>query len=325
MGMEVGVNVLRTASVSESEASTALRPSAIDNPRLSRFPRVFYSFEELEPSVEQAIVGRLERDESLRQIIVAPRQRLLDARKAQRWHSFFLPWVWTPDWVLALTNHRMLVATIDHPQTTPLVTSIRAQDILSFEWGAILLHSWIEWAQASQDQVERTRVYFNSVGQSLFKRVLDSQRHDLAAQTGRVAERQDRHLAHLAKLPFKFLNLITTELLLPDEQVQTVVFQPAVWTRQRGILRRQKAAALAVVLSSYHILVAQEELTGRPDSWGLVTHFYPLDRIQQVILKQEQDTLWLNLVMEVQGTQQQAHIRFEPDAQTALQELLTLL
>ena len=319
------MNVLRTASVSESEASAALRPSAIDNPRLSRFPRVFYSFDELEPAVEQAIAGRLERGESVRQIIVAPRQKLLDAHKAQRWRSLFLPWVWTPDWVLALTNHRMLVATIDHPRTAPSVTSIRTEDILSFEWGAILLHSWIEWTQASQGRVERTRVHFNSVGQNLFKRVLDSQRHDLAAQTGRVAERQDRRLAYLADLPLKFLNLITIELLLPDEQVQAVVFQPAVWTRHRGILRRQKAAALALVLSNYHILVAQEELTGRPDSWGLVTRFYPLDRVRQVTLEQEQDTLWLNLVLEAQSTQQQARIRFEPDAQTALQELLALL
>jgi len=317
--------VLRTASVSESEASTALRPSAIDNPRLSRFPRVFYSFDELEPAVEQAIVERLERGESVRQIIVAPRQKLLDAHKAQRWRSFFLPWVWTPDWVLVLTDHRLLVATIDHPQATPVVTTIRVEDILSFEWGAILLRSWIEWTQASQGRVERTRVHFNSVGQNLFKRILDSQRHDLAAQTGRVAEQPDRHLAYLADLPRKFLNLITIELLLPDEQVQAVVFQPAIWIGRSGLFRRQKAAAQALVLSNYHVLVAQEELTGRSDSWGLVTRFYPLDRIRQVTLKQEQDTLWLDLVLETQGAQQQAHVQFEPDAQTALQELLALL
>ena len=317
--------MLRTASVSESEASTALRPSAIDNPRLSRFPRVFYSFDELEPGVEQAIVGRLERGESLRQIIVAPRQKILAARQAETWRSFFLQWVWTPDWVLALTNHRMLVATIDHLRTAPTVTSIGVKDILSFEWGAILLHSWAEWTQASQGQVERTRVCFNSVGQSLFKRIVDSQRHALAAQAGRVADLPDRQLAHLAELPLKFLNLITIELLLPDEQVRAVVFQPAIWTGRPGPFRRQKAAALALVLSNYHLLVAQEELTGRSESWGLVTRFYPLDRVRQATLEQERDTLWLNLVLEAQGTQQQACARFEPDAQTALQELLTLL
>lgn len=315
---------LRRASVFEPEASAALRPAAIDNPRLSRFPRVLYSFDGLEPTVTHAIVEHLEEGEAPRQIIVAPRQKLLDARKVQRLPGFPLPWVWTPDWVLTLTEQRMLVAALDQSQATPVITSIRVQDMLLFEWGAILLHSWIEWTQAHQGQSERTRVYFNSVGASIFKRLLDSQRRALAAQTGRMAGLPQRGLALLAALPFKFSNLITIELLLPDEQVQAVVFQPTVWAG-RGILRHPTTAAQALVLSNYHLLVAQEELTGRSDTWGLVTRFYPRERIRQATLEPGQDALWLNLTQETQGAQHPARIRFEPDAQSALQELLLLL
>lgn len=322
---KVGKHGPRPASVSESEASAALRPSVSDNPRLSRFPRTFYSLDELEPVVKQAITARLEPGESLRHVIVAPRQKLLRAPLAQRSRSVLLPWGWTPDWVLAMTERRMLVATLDPPPATPSVTSTCIEDILSFEWGEILLHAWIEWTQANQGQVERMRVYFNSVGQSPFKRILDSQRHALAAQQGLVAGLPDRRLALLAELPLKFLNLITIELLLPDEQVQAVIFQPAVWAGHSGLFRRQKAAAQALVLSNYHMLVAQEALTGRPDSWGLVTRFYPRGRIRRAKLEQERDALWLELALETQGVEQHARVRFEPEAQMSLQELLKLL
>jgi hypothetical protein len=316
----------RTKSVSESEASSALRPSAIDNPRLSRFPRVFYSFDELEPAVEKAIVEHMEKGESVRQIIVAPRQRLLGAHRESRgWRGFLLPWEWTPDWVLVWTGDRVLVATLDHPRATPVVTSTPVKDVLSFEWGAILLHAWIEWTWANQGQAERMRIYFNAVGQGLFKRVLDSLRHDLAAQSELTAAQPDRHLERLAALPFKFMNIIMHDLLLPDEQVQAVVYRPAIWSNQPKLFRHQRAAAMTLVLSNYHILIAEEDLTGTLHSYGLITRFYPRSRVSHAALEREQDGLRLKLALDLQKVRQEVRIHFEFGAEQAIREMLALL
>ena len=315
-----------TTPVSESEASSALRPSAIDNPRLSRFPRVFYSFDELEPAVEKAIVEHMEKGESIRQIIVAPRQRLLGThRKSRGWRGFLLPWEWTPDWVLVWTGDRVLVATLDHPRATPVVTSTSVKDVLSFEWGAILLHAWIEWTWANQGQAERMRIYFNAVGQRLFKRVLDSLRHDLAAQSELTAVQPDRHLERLAALPFKFMNIIMHDLLLPDEQVQAVVYRPAIWSDQPKLFRHQRAAAMTLVLSNYHILTAEEDLAGTLHSYGLITRFYPRRRIHSATLERGQDNVLLKLALETLGVQQEVNIPFEASAEPSLQEMLVLL
>jgi hypothetical protein len=316
----------RTESVSESEASSALRPSAIDNPHLSRFPRVFYSFDELEPAVERAIVEHMEQGESIRQIIVAPRQRLLGAhRKSRGWRGILLPWEWTPDWVLAWTSERVLVATIDRPRATPVVTSTSTADILSFEWGSILLHAWVEWTWVNQSQAKQTRIYFNAVGETLFKRVLDSLRHDLAVQSELTTVQPDRHLERLAALPFKFMNIIMHDLLLPDEQVQAVVYRPAIWSNQHKLFRHQRAAAMTLVLSNYHILIAEEDLTGTQNSYGLITRFYPRGHVRHAALEHGQDGVLLKLALEMLGVQQEVSVPFETSAEPSLQEILVLL
>jgi hypothetical protein len=315
-----------TDSVSESEASSALRPSAIDNPRLNRFPRVFYSFDELEPAVGRAIVEHMEKGESIRQIIVAPRQMLPGAHgKSRGLRDILLPWAWTPDWVLAWTSERVLVATIDRPRAAPVVTSTSAADILSFEWGSILLHAWVEWTRVNQGQAQQTRIYFNAVGEALFKRVLDTLRHDVAVQSGFTTVQPDRHLERLAALPFKFMNIIMYDLLLPDEQVQAVVYRPTIWSNQRKLFRPQRAAAMTLVLTNYHILIAEEDLTGTRKSYGLITRFYPRSRVSHAALERGQDGLWLNLTLELNSARQEVRVLFEFGSQEAIQEMLALL
>jgi hypothetical protein len=126
----------------------------------------------------------------------------------------------------------------------------------------------------------------------------------------------------LADLPFKFMNIITHNLLLPGEQVQAVVFQPAIWTTQFRFFHHQQAAARALVLTDCHILIAEEELTGRTDHWGLITRFFPRSRIQSAILEREPTNACLHLILEHQGATQTARLAFEPGAEAALDAML---
>jgi len=268
----------------------------------------------------------MEKGESIRQIIVAPRQRLLGThRKSRGWRGILRLWEWTPDWVLAWTSERVLVATLDRPRATPVVTSTYAADILSFEWGAILLHAWVGWIWANEGQAKQTRIYFNAVGDTLFRRILDDLRHEVAEQSKLTTAQPDRRLERLAALPFKFMNIIRHDLLLPDEQVQAVVYRPAMWPNQRKLFHPQRAAAMALVLSNYHFLIAEEDSTEPENSYGLITRFYPRNRVSHVALERGQDGLWLHLMPEFSRVRQEVHVPFEFGAEEAIQEMLVLL
>jgi hypothetical protein len=309
----------------QSETNSILRAGVLDRPPLARFARAVASFDEMEPAVGAALTASLMPGESIRQIIVAPKQRLLGTRSLLGPYKFLLPWELTPDWVLVLTEGRVLVASVARLGAAPAITSTCIPDILSLETGNILLHSWIEWSWANQGHVDHTRIYYNAVGQRLFGNVLDSLRRDLVAQSNFPAVQSGRHLEYLAELPFKFMNIITHNLLLPDEQIQTVVYRPAIWTGQHRLFRRQLTATMTLVLSNYHLLLAEEDLTGRPDAWGLITRFCPRSRIRCAALEESQNGLWLRLTLERQGVEQEIGVLFQSGAAAVIRELLHLL
>ena len=311
--------------LAQSETNSVLRAGTIERPALGRFARAVKSFDELNPTIGAALAERIEPGETVRQIIAAPKQALLgipDAPEERRWLNMFLPWRLTPDWVLVVTAERVLVAAVDRPGAAPTVTITRIADILSFEMGKILLHAWVEWTFPCQGRADRTRIYFNAVGERMFKEALEYMRQNVT--TG-YAPQGNRHLEYLSDLPFKFMNIISHHLLLPDEQVQAAVYQPAVWMTRFRLLRHQRSAAMALVLTDRHVLIAEEELTGRPDSWGLITRFLPRSRIQRVALEQEQAGLWLRLTLKHQGVEQQVRIPFELDAQAELDKVAALM
>jgi hypothetical protein len=134
-----------------------------------------------------------------------------------------------------------------------------------------------------------------------------------------------RHLEYLAELPFKFRNIITHDPLLPDEEVQAVVYRPAIWVCQHKLFRRQLAANMTLVLSNYHLLLTEEDLTGRPDAWGLITRFCPRRRVSHAALERGQDGVRLKLALEMLGVQQEVGVPFEASAEPSLQEMLVLL
>jgi hypothetical protein len=305
--------------LAQSETSSVLRAGILDRPRLARFARAVKSFDELDPAVGTALAERIEPGESVRQVIAAPKQAVLPVRR-EKWSRLpaFLPWELTPDWVLVLTQDRVLVATI-RPGGTPVVTATPIADILSFELGKILLQAWVEWTYSTQNRADRIRIYFNAVSELLFRRLLDCLRQSVMMSHPPAS---DRHLEYLADLPFKFMNIITHNLLLPGEQVQAVVFQPAIWTTQFRFFHHQQAAARALVLTDCHILIAEEELTGRTDHWGLITRFFPRSRIQSAILEREPTNACLHLILEHQGATQTARLAFEPGAEAALDAML---
>lgn len=293
---------------------------------MERFAYLVKSIEDLAPPVGAALQAQLLPGEVVRQMIFAPRQSRLGARRGPgEWLGARLSEQWTPNSVLALTDERLLVAAIPEAPVPPQVTVTPLADLLWLELGTILLYSWVAWSWASAGRPQQQRVYFNTVRDDLFWDMVNAMRRTIIAQSGRPLPTGERHYEAFADLPFKFENLIPLKLLFPGEQPQAVVYQPAIWSRRLGVFRYQRAATTVAVLSPDHLLVAQDDLTSIHAAYGLITHYCPRNRLRKATLEREQDDLWLNVTLGLHETEESWRFLFEPATESALRALLAQL
>lgn len=287
-----------------------------------RFAYAVSRIEELAPPVAAALQARLLPDEVPRQIIFAPRQSHLSSRRRLSAWSVIR---WTPSWVLVRTDERLLVVTIPEAPKAPEVAAVPLADLLWLELGTILLYSWVAWSWDNAGRPQQQRVYFNSVCDNLFWEMVNDMRRIIIAQSGLPLPTGDRHYAAFEGLPFKFMNLIPVRLLLPGEQAQVVVYQPAIWGRRLGVFRYQRAPATVLVLSQEHLLVAQDDLTSLRTTHGIIARYCPRNRLRRAELEQKQHDLWLNVTVGLHDTEETLRLLLEPDAELALQTLLAQL
>lgn len=293
---------------------------------LERFAYAVKSIEELASPVGAALQAQLLPGEAVRQIIFAPRQNQLAARsRGKRWLKIGFFWQRTPNWVLALTEERLLVATIREAPDPPQVSVAPLADLLWLELGTILLYSWFEWAWTDAGQPQKQRVYFNTVSDALFWDMANAMRQTIIVRSGRALPAGPRHHEAFEGLPFKFKNLIPLRLLFPGEQVQAVAYQPAIWGRRLAVFRYQHAPTTVVVLTPHHLLVAQDDLANSRVAYGLIARYCPRDRLRQATLERVEDDLWLNVTLGQRQTEETMRLLFEPATEPALRTILAQL
>jgi hypothetical protein len=293
---------------------------------VDRFAYPVRHIADLAPPVAAALQATLLKDEAPRQIIFAPRQEHLVGRHPlQGWLSTRLPWQRTPDWVLALTDERLLLVTLPPTNTPPQVTATPLSCILWLELGTVLLVSWLEWCWAADGEPRRERVYFNTVGDVLFWKMLDAMRRTIITQAGFSQPAGKRPYEAFEGLPFKFKNLLPYRLLFPGEKVEALVFRPALWEQRLGVLRRQRAPAMALVLSPAHLLVAHDDRSNTGATHGLIARYCPRDRLRRCTLARPQDDLWLEVTLGVQAAEETLRLLFEPADELRLGRFLAKL
>ncbi len=291
---------------------------------VERFAYPVTSIEDLAPPVQAALKAGLLPDETVRQMIFAPRQSHL-ARRRDIWARLgaLLSEQRTPDWVLVLTDDRLLLATIVDPERPPQVSATRLADLLWLELGTILLYSWFEWSWDDGGQIGHQKVYFNTVRDDLFWQLADAIRRTIIQQRCESRPTQARDNSVFKDLPFKFKNLIPLRLMLPDEPVQSLVYQPAIWGRRLGVFRHQRAPTTVVVLSPDHLLIAQEDVSSLRFAYGLIARYCPRDRLLDAAVEQEEADLWLRITLAAGEARETLRLLFEPTAQQALESLIT--
>ena len=319
-------------------ANTQLKPTPKLGPPVSKGPwwtdrrlrwhaSSIASLDDLPPLIKAALVEQLKPGEAIRQIISAPRQHVLGVGVSgwRRWLAAVLPWDWTPDWTLVVTGGRLLAAASTSADEKPVVTITPISDLLSFELGTILLFSWFDWTWASEGRLERTRIYFNTVSDRLFWDALLFLRRSLITDADLPPPQGGRGLERLADLPYKFKNLIPHRLLLPDEEVQALVYRPDIWAVRKGPFRRKRAPALALALTNYHLVITQEDMGAGLTNYGLITRYCPRGRIGEATVTRTGDDVWLKVTLDHGGVEESLRILFEPAAEQRVRELVMRL
>ncbi len=254
--------------------------------------------------------------ERIRAIVVAPRLRLLAERTGwRRWLTRLRPWRWSPARTLVLTSTRLLVVEQSGPDAAPALCSIPLARLLSIEVAVVLLHGWMTCTWAEDGSVAQVTVKFNSVSDSLFWEIQRTICTDLAAKAdlalnadlaaeAMVPSSQPSpavaptHRDPLARLPYKFRNLIPLRLLLPGERIEAVAFQPGIWKRHLLLFRRRIRPTTLLLLSNLHLLlISEEEVDGDANSHGLVTRYYPRSRLADITVTQNR-TATANVTIE---------------------------
>lgn len=288
---------------------------------IERFAYPVPAIADLPASARDALLPHLASGEPIRQMIYSPGpQGLPRGRKygpglryAQRQ---------APATVLALTEERLLTATLLEGEAAPPVTVTPLADLLRLELGTILLFSWIEWSWASAAALEVHRVYFNTVGERLFWELLTAIRRTISAQSDLLTQPGRPKEEAFNALPYKFANIVPNRLMLPDEQVQAMIYQPTIWRRRFGIFKRRRGPAGAVVLSPQHLLVAQEDAPAAGAAYGMIARYCPRSRLASLALEAEGEDLWLAITLRLHGVAESWRVLFQPAAQPALQALV---
>jgi hypothetical protein len=260
--------------------------------------------------------------EVARQIVYAPpHEGAAGRRRVGGW----LSWRPSPAWVLVLTETRLLLATIEPDEPMPKVTAAPLADMLRLDIGEILLYAWVEWSWAADGELRQERVYFNSVRQDLFARIVNTTRRDIIEQTGPQLRSNERDLASFKGLPYKFENMIPREVLIPGEKAEAVVHQPAIWGHHLGLLPYKRAPATVAVLTAQHLTIVQDDLSQQKAAYGLITCYCPRSRVAAIEIEQRQNDLWLNVTLRWEGAEEKLCYLFEAEAEPGLQGLIAKL
>ena len=290
------------------------------------FARLVSDLTSLETPLREALQNALLPGETICWMIDAPYQGLLPKDAARRKPGFSLhflpiplPWVFTPDWILALTAQRLLLMQTSVPGKEPKVAAVPLENILFLRSGGILLFSWLEVHWVESGKLFQETIYFNTVCEPLFTRLTEMIRR---SQVDSGEAPAARGLGALDPLPYKFMNLIPLRLLLPEEGVDRVLYRPAMWRQRLKFFRSMTAPRMALVRTQWQMVLAEEDLSGEEGSYGLISTFLPLKQVRSLSYQLEKDHLLLVISLALLDARQEIQIPFPLDREEDLHSFI---
>ena len=246
------------------------------NQREERFIRVIPELSELPAAFRTGLADTVKL-ENLERIILVPKQEYPFLRTIL---SFQLPFGWRSvpqKVVLAYRDALELYSLLPNGN----LESIRIEEdqILHLGIGSHLLYAFADLSWYNTEGYQTARIEFNAVGETILRERLDvirtriSKSGDVRTSPPEVEEAlKDR------TIPIKFRNYAVFSLL-PGEQIQCVVYQPAI--RKNRLLSMPVAPSRLFTLTDRHIIVFDED-SSVAANYSINTVFYPLINLSKV-------------------------------------------
>lgn len=262
---------------------------------LDQFPYSVDQLSQLKPMVQQAVLSQVSIQTTIRSIVVIPPDQHLGRQPGRSGQFFVSRPGRAPEWTLALAVDRLFVVARDTLTANVEVTIIPLTSLIAFEWGSILLYSWIDLVWADPN-LRHTRIEFNTVGDEYLRPLLAALRRATLDHTPPVIDqRVPLTDDQIWTLPMKFVNMLN-QALLPDEHVYTYCFEPTLrpkWLRRRG------REGLLWAVTNHHGLFIREPRESYP--YGVVFTFCPRGDIRKARLVETERAVELHLILGAAG------------------------
>jgi hypothetical protein len=250
-----------------------------------RFPYPVEQITQLDRAVQQALADQLHIQTTFKSLLVIPPDVHQGSRRGR-----------VPEWTLALTDDRLFAVARDKVTAKVETTVIPLASMIAFEWGAILLYSWIDiiWADSG---LHHTRIEFNTVGENFMRALLAALRQAVLARLPPIVDpRTALAEDQISTLPIKFANMLLLYALLPDEHVYAYCFEPTI--KPRWFWGRRRAGLLWVV-TNQHSLFILEPLDSYP--YGAIFTFCPRGEIRDARVVATEQEVELRLTVGEPG------------------------
>jgi len=247
------------------------------------------SVDELPPPVCEAIRA-VQPDSGIHQIVLIPPQEYPVFRVG--WLRN-LPFGWrkTPKRTLVFGDDQITLVE-ESPLDGLSTILIPYASLIDLHLCTVLLYAYMELHWASEAQIETLKIEFTLVGLRHIRQGLE---HVRTRMLHTPPEPTAGEISPLEGLPLKFRNF-TRSSLLPGETVHAAIFQPAV-RREVSLFHPLIAPNCAAVITDYHLIFIQEEVSGACREYATNVRFYPLSRICQSEVKAGAEISALHLLV----------------------------
>lgn len=254
-----------------------------------RFPRIVERLDELDAE-EQRALRTVASPNEFATIVFFPTFDVSLSRLPGRWWQSAkgqnVPQIW------ACRGQELFL--LKHLGGTITVEQLALADLLTFELGEILLHSWIELASQNRDQLRITHVNFNSVGLEWIHPLIETVRGGVAPPiSNKPAHLAPRVQVQMQELAYKWENILYAQAKASDDTVLAIAHEPSVPPRW---FWRQGREGYLLMLTEERVIKVTEPLDSYP--YGKIATWVHRSRIRDVQFETTEKLATLELTLD---------------------------
>ncbi len=255
-----------------------------------RHPSLLHNVSGLPVELQSPAVTNLVSAKALETIIAFP---------AQIQHG----WKFVPKQALLFTTTEVihLLASI-WPDQEPQITSVNGRDLMYMRVSLLLLYGFLEIVAQGADMPTQINIEFNTVA---WYRISQPLEKILLASKGTPCKQFENIIISanirqdIKKLPFKFSNSVYMYGQLPGEELEELVFQPAINKRWLILGRRPLISNTVLLLTTNFMMVIQEDPHVK---LGWIITYIPRSNITR--LHNQPCRLWNELTIQLDREEQ---------------------